>query len=320
MTPTSWPRVAVVGAGAVGGYFGGMLAHAGAPVTLIGRAAHVDVWNRDGLLIDGVNFKQRITVAASTDLAAAHGAELVLFSVKSPDTEETARALAGVLSRDAIVVSLQNGVDNVDRMRTSAGLDPLGAVVYVASSMPAAGVIKHDWRGDLVIGDLPRRLGPSRDQTIDRVAAHFEAAGVPCRISSNIEADLWTKLIVNAALNPISAAVHATYGEVAAVPESREIVRHAVEECVAVAKAAGVTLPDVDYVEMVQSFAGRVGAVYSSTDQDLRRGKRTEIDALNGFIVRRGAELRVSTPVNQALTGLIKLRESQRQGAAPLPA
>jgi 2-dehydropantoate 2-reductase len=320
MGATSWPRVAVVGAGAVGGYFGGMLARAGAPVTLIGRAAHVDAWNRDGLLIDGVSFREHIAVGASTDLAEARGAELVLFSVKSPDTEATARALAPVLSPTAVVVSLQNGVDNVDRMRTAAGLDPIGAVVYVASSMPEPGVIKHDGRGDLVIGDVPRRQGPPRGETIDRVAAYFEAAGVPCRVSANIEADLWTKLIINAALNAISAAVHATYGEVVAVPESRDTVRHAVEECVAVAKAAGVVLPAVDYVEMVQSFAARVGAVYSSTDQDLRRGKRTEIDALNGLIVRRGAELRVPTPVNQALTGLIKLREaSPRQSAAGLP-
>jgi 2-dehydropantoate 2-reductase len=142
------------------------------------------------------------------------------------------------------------------------------------------------------------------------VAAWFEAAGVPCRISPAIDADLWTKLILNAALNPISAAVHATYGEAVAIPESRVTVTRLVEECVAVARAAGVPLPDTDFAAMVLAFGEKVGQVYASTAQDLERGKRTEIDALNGYIVRRGAELGVPTPVNQALLALVRLREA----------
>src|SRR5262245_33099975 len=117
---TTWPRVAVVGAGAVGGFFGGMLARAGADVTLIGRPAHVDVWKRDGLVIDSATFQARIAVAASTDLEDCRDAELVLFCVKTLDTEDAARAMAPHLRANAIVVSLQNGVDNVERMRESA--------------------------------------------------------------------------------------------------------------------------------------------------------------------------------------------------------
>src|SRR5688572_15494037 len=111
----SWPRVAVVGAGAVGSYFGGMLARAGAPVTLIGRPLHVDVWARDGLTIDGVTVRESIPVAAATRVDAARDADLVLVCVKSPDTERTARDLAPHLSAGALIVSLQNGVDNVAR-------------------------------------------------------------------------------------------------------------------------------------------------------------------------------------------------------------
>ena len=319
MSSSPHPSVAVVGAGAVGGYFGGMLARAGARVTLIGRPAHVDVWTREGLTLHSINFNERIAVAASTDLAAARDAELVLFCVKSLDTEDTARQLARHLGRDALIVSLQNGVDNVDVMRAAAGLDPVAAVVYVASSMPAPGRVKHDGRGDLVIGDLPGRSGPPREAVLSRVAAWFEAAGVPCRVSSAIQADLWTKLILNAALNPISAAVRVTYGDVVALPEPRETVRQLVEECVAVARADGVALPDLDYVQMVWSFAEKVGEVYSSTSQDLERGKRTEIDALNGYVVRRGAELGLATPVNQALVALVKLREARFERATVPP-
>src|SRR6185436_2355396 len=208
MASASPRRVAVVGAGAVGGYFGGMLARAGADVTLIGRPVHVEVWKRDGLFVDSVNFQERIRVAASTDVAAAADADLVLFSVKSLDTVETARQLARHVRSDASIVSLQNGVDNVEHIRTAAGLDPIAAVVYVASSMPAPGCIKHAGRGDLLIGDLPGRAGSPREAAIEGVSSLFEAAGVPSRVSPDIQADLWTKQITNVGLNGISAVVH----------------------------------------------------------------------------------------------------------------
>jgi 2-dehydropantoate 2-reductase len=269
------------------------------------------VWSRDGLFLDSVNFQERIPLAASTDVAAAHDADLVLFSVKSLDTEKTARELADNICERAVILSLQNGVDNVPRMRTVGAIDPIASVVYVASSMPDAGRIKHLGRGDLLIGDLPGRTGPPRPVVLADVAVLFERAGVPCRVSSNVEADLWTKLITNAALNPVSAVLHVTYGETVGVPEAREMVRQLVIECVNVARADGVLLPQADYVDMVWRFAETVGAVYASTAQDLERGRRTEIDALNGFVVRRGAELGVPTPVNQALLALVKLRESR---------
>ena len=311
MSSASWPRVAVVGAGAVGGFFGGMLARAGARVTLIGRRPHVDVWARDGLSLESATFEAIVSVAASTDLAAAREADLVLFSVKSPDTEDAARQLAPHLRRDALVVSLQNGVDNVARMRSSAALDAVAAAVYVASSMPSPGRVKHGGRGDLLIGDVPGRAGPPRDAELARAAAWFEAAGVPCRVSPDIEADLWTKLITNAGLNAISAVARTTYGDAVANADAREVMRQLVVECVAVARAGGVALPEADYVQMVWDFARNIGAIYSSTAQDLERGRRTEIDALNGFVVRRGAELGVPTPVNHTLVTLVKLLEGR---------
>ena len=304
-----WPRVAVVGAGAVGCYFGGMLARAGAPVTLIGRPAHVAVWSREGLSFDGVTVQETIPVAASTSIDAAHDADVVLVCVKSPDTEDTARDLARHVRADALILSLQNGVDNVARMRAAASLDPIATVVYVAASMPAAGRIKHGGRGDLLIGDLPGRSAQARGDDIARIAGWFETAGVPCRVSPDIEADMWIKLITNAALNAISALLNAPYGHIVSIPDAREMLGQVVGECVAVARAGGVALPATDFVDMVWRFAQHVPHVYSSTAQDLARGKRTEIDALNGFIVRRGGELGVPTPLNQALLTLIRLRE-----------
>ena len=311
--PVAWPKIAVVGAGAVGGYFGGMLARAGAPVVMIGRAAFVEAVNQNGLLLDTLRFKESVRVEASAELDAARGAEVVLFCVKTTDTAETARALAPLLSPEAIVISMQNGVDNAEQIRAASGLDALGAVVYVAASVPQAGSVKHVGRGDLVVG-------PGNART-EQIAGLFERAGVPCRISDNIEGELWTKLTWNCALNAISALGHARYGEIAASPEAKKIVANLVTEFLAVARAAKIHLPDFktpdDAINGAYKVAENLSTVYSSTAQDIQRGKRTEIDSLNGYIARRGAELNVPTPVNQALATLVKLAESNPFVAIP---
>ena len=304
--PRSSPKIAVVGAGAVGGYFGGMLARAGAPVVLIGRPAFVETVRKNGLFLDTLNFKETLRVEASSELDAVRGAEVVLFCVKTTDTVSTARALAPLLSEQAIVVSMQNGVDNAEKMRAE-GVSALSAVVYVAASVPEPARIKHVGRGDLV-------LGPRNAQT-QHLATIFEPAGVPCRITDNIVGELWTKLIWNCALNAISALGRAKYGQIAASEDARKVVQNVVDEVLAVAHAANIHLPGVEGSDV--AFAGAVkiasqmSDALSSTGQDLIRGKRTEIDSLNGYIARRGAELGVPTPVNQALHALVKLAESQ---------
>src|SRR5713226_6246592 len=131
-----WPKIAVVGAGAVGGYFGGLLARAGAPVTMIGRPAFVEAVSKRGLFLDTVQFQESVRVEASAELSAARGAEIVLFCVKTTDNAATARALAPLLAHDAIVASLQNGVDNVEQIRAVAAIEALPTVVYVAASVP----------------------------------------------------------------------------------------------------------------------------------------------------------------------------------------
>lgn len=305
----TWPRIAVVGAGAVGCYFGGMLARAGAPVTLIGRAQHVEAMTRNGLFLESLHFQQQIAISAATDLEAAREAELVLLCVKTLDTEETAVALAPHLAPGALVISLQNGVDNVERIRAAANLDALPAVVYVSAEMSAPGAVKHNGRGDLVIGDLPGRGDQRREPQLELIAAAFSRAEVPCRVSDNIQAELWTKLMINCAYNAISALGRARYAKIVQNPCTREVMVRAIEESLSVARASGVQLPDRDYVELGLSFAKATPEALSSTAQDIARGKRTEIDSLNGYVSRRGAELGVSTPVNQTLHALVKLLE-----------
>jgi 2-dehydropantoate 2-reductase len=304
----NWPRVAVVGAGAVGGYFGGMLARAGAPVLMIGRAAFVEAVRTNGLLLDTLQFKETVRVEASTELEAARGADVILFCVKTTDTESTARSLAPLLSSSATVASLQNGVDNADKTR-AAGIDALSAVVYVAASVPQAAYIKHVGRGDLVVGP--------RNTRTEKFAALFERAGVGVRISDNIDGELWTKLIWNCALNAISALGRAKYGQIAASEDALKVVETVVNEVLAVAAAAHIQLPGVETPQAglagALKIATQMSGAISSTGQDLMRGKRTEIDSLNGYIARRGAQLGVPTPVNQALFALVKLAEESNE-------
>jgi len=302
---TNWPRVAVVGAGAVGGYFGGMLARAGAPVMMIGRTAFVEAVKKNGLFLDTVQFKESVRVEASTELKDVRGAEVVLFCVKTTDNAATAKELASVLVPGAIVVSMQNGVDNAEQIRAVSGIEAISAVVYVAASVPEPGRVKHAGRGDLVVGP--------RNQQTEQFAALFERAGVACRIRDNIAGELWTKLTWNCALNAVSALGRAKYGQIAASPDARKVVETAVYEVLAVATAAGVHPPGFEdpQVALAGAFkiATQMAEALSSTAQDMNRGKRTEIDSLNGYISRRGTELGVPTPVNHALYTLVKLAE-----------
>jgi 2-dehydropantoate 2-reductase len=304
-----YPRVAVLGAGAVGSFFGGMLARAGVPVMLIGRASHAEAIAAHGLIIESFRFPkpERVRVEAATSAEAVGGAQIVLLCVKTLDTESAAQAIAPHLAPGAVVVSMQNGVDNVARIRAASGIDALGAAVYVAAEMVAPGHVKHTGRGDLIVGPFP---GSSHaPAAIERVAQCFARAGMQCRVAEDIRGSLWMKMLMNCAYNAISALGRSRYGRMTARAEIREIMRHAIEEAVAVARADAIPLPVENFVETGWKLTETMGNATSSTAQDVARGKKTEIDSLNGYIVRRGGALGIPTPVNQTLHGLIKLLE-----------
>jgi 2-dehydropantoate 2-reductase len=290
-----------------------MLARAGAPVTLVGREQHVEAIGRHGLHIDSLDFQQYITISATSEVSAARNANVVLFCVKTYDNEQAAQTLAAHLTPGAVVVSLQNGVDNVERIRSAAGIEAIAAVVYVAVAMAGPGRVKHSGRGDLIIGNLLRD-GPNRQGDLDACAKLFARAGIPCRISENIEAELWTKMIINCAYNAISALGRAKYARLAQNQWTRDLMIKVTEEALAVAGAAGVHLPETNIVEDVLQIAETMSGAMSSTAQDIARGRRTEIDSLNGYLVRRGAELGVAVPANQTLHALVKLLEETAAG------
>ena len=303
---------AVVGAGAVGSFFGAMLARAGHTVTLIGRAPHVQAIAERGLQLQMGGRVEAVRLAATTELSAVRGADLVLFCVKSTDTDTVARQIAPLLDADALVMSLQNGVDNAPTMARLLRQTVVPAVVYVATAMPEPGVVQHFGRGDLVIGPLDATAAQDAALAarLQAVATLFAGAQVPVRISPEVMAELWTKLMVNCAYNAISALAQMPYGRLAAQPAIRELQQAVVREVLAVAQAEGQSLPLDAALTAMERIATAMPLQLSSTAQDLARGKPTEIDHLNGTVARRGAELGIATPVNQALHALVKLVES----------
>ncbi|AVQ83256.1 MULTISPECIES: ketopantoate reductase family protein [unclassified Variovorax] len=301
-------KVAVMGAGAVGCYYGAMLARAGHEVVLIGRPAHVEAVNANGLRLETRAFDEQVRMAASTEPGAVQGADLVLFCVKSTDSESAAAQIGPHLAPGALVLTLQNGVDNDERVRAvlPASNEVAAAVVYVATGMAGPGHVKHNGRGELVIA-------PSRRS--EEVARHLAAAGVPTQISGNVRGSLWAKLILNCAYNALSAITQLPYGVLVQGTGVSDVIRDVVAECLAVAKAEGVEVPG-DTDAALRGIAQTMPAQYSSTAQDLARGKLSEIDHLNGLVVRRGEALGVPTPANRVLFVLVKLLEGKPQQAA----
>ena len=296
-------QVAVIGAGAVGCYYGGLLLRAGHDVTFIGRQTHVDAINAHGLLLDTQSFKGHLPAKAATDAAALASPDLVLFCVKSADTEVAGRSLAGRLRPETSVLSLQNGVDNPQRLQRLTGHPVIPAVVYVGSEMAGPGHVRHHGGGDLAIGASPAS---------ETLAQTLDAAGIRTTIADDIETTLWSKLVINCAFNALSAVAGISYGPMLEVEGTRDVVGSAVQEAVTVARASGVPMPD-DLLERIMKIPAAMPNQMSSTAQDLARGKPSEIDFLNGYVVRKGAELGIPTPTNHALQVMVKLAERRSE-------
>ncbi len=289
-------RVVVMGAGAIGSLFGGLLARAGHDVTLVGRPAHVAAIRRRGLRIGGLT---RATARPRASTRAPEG-DLVLLTVKSYDT---ARALRSVrLSKHGAVLTLQNGVGNAEQVaarfgprRTLAGVTSCGAL------LAGPGRVVHTGRGPTVVGEWAKGSAVSARE----VAVLFNSAGIPTKVSRVISSELWRKLAVNAAINPLTALSGLQNRAVAELPGLRRLAAEVTVEAVRVARARGIDLGP-DPLGRVLDVARKTGANRSSMLRDVERGQRTEIGAITGALVREASEAGVEVPVNRVLYGLVK--------------
>ena len=311
-------RVLIAGAGALGSVFGGFLRRAGLDVTLLGRTEHLAAVADRGLTIDGIWGTHRVTgFAVATEPGALHGPfDAILVPVKSFDTEPLARIVAPLLAADGVAISLQNGVGNVEILEAAIGAErTVGARVIFGAVLPAPGHARVTVFADpTAIGALTPGEYPHRDAAARRWAALIDGAGVPAVYTDRLAALLWAKVFYNAALNPLGALLGVHYGALPESVHSRALMDDVMDEAFEVARAECVVLPWANAAAYRDEFYGRlVPATYdhrSSMLQDLERGRRTEIDAINGAVWRRGAEHGIKTPVNATLTRLIHAVEA----------
>jgi len=305
-------RIAIVGAGGVGGYFGAKLARAGESVVMLARGAHLDAIRRHGLrvrsAVDGEFTAKADAVESFADQAPV---DMALFCVKSFDTREAAEALRPVLGRDTGVVSLQNGVDNEEILDDVLGAGrALGGAAFVFSTIESPGVIAHTLLGRIVFGELDGRVSERATRLRDALAA----AGVPVELSTEIRRVLWEKYLLISAQAGTTALTRAPIGVIRQIPETWRMYRRIVEELAAVARAAGVTLP-ADVVEtIIKNASALAPTAFSSLHHDLVHGRRLELEALHGHAVRLGERLGVPTPTVFAVYAALKPHAAGSRG------
>jgi 2-dehydropantoate 2-reductase len=287
-------RIVVMGSGGTGGFFGAKLTRAGENVTFVARGAHLEAIRTQGLRVKSAPEGEWVVKAPAVEkLDGQAPADLVLFCVKSFDTESAGRALAPVLGPDTGVLSIQNGVDNEEKLERIVGTGHvLGGVALVFATIAGPGAIEHFLLGKIQFGEMDGRDSPRARAFL----AACERAAIPCELSRDVARTLWQKYVFLVAQSGMSALTRCPAGVVRAVPETRQLCRLLLEEMAALARAAGVDLGQ-DIVDVNMRNLDALGAnAYSSLHHDLTHGKRLELEALQGNALKLGARYGVPTP------------------------
>lgn len=305
-------KVIVMGAGAVGCFYGGKLARAGHDVTFIARGENLTTLQTVGLTVQSVHGDFRLAQVAATDHPDQVGVcDLLLVCVKSHDTERAAELMRPVLGPHTVVVSLQNGVENEDILASTLGAaNVLGGMVYIGAELIAPGSVLHSFSGRLVFGE---RHG-QRTARAEQLEQIFLAADIQAELSTDITTTLWDKLMWNAAFNAVATLTCSTVGEVLANLHTRTLIRETMLEVIAVAQAQGLPLAISRADEHIESSQSPTMARFpTSMAQDLQQGKRLEYDALNGAVVRFGERFQVPTPLNKTFCTLLAQLDATRR-------
>jgi len=294
----TFEHIFILGAGAIGSVYGALLSEKN-NVMLIGNEAHVEAIKANGLSIVG-DMKRVFHPEATAQVNSIPKRSLVLLTTKAYDSAKAVRGVKRLLKKDTVILILQNGLGNEDIVRriVSCQAKVLRGITKMAAEFSRPGRIRF-WRGKTVIE-------PDDDST--KIVSIFNASGLESRLSRDIDADVWNKLVVNCVVNPLTAILHIRNCEIWE-HSLRNVTNGVVRECVEVAGAEGISLPRSLTRRIDRRVAG--SANFSSMHQDIAKGKRTEIDFLNGMIVELGKKHHIATPVNETLVSLIKFLEGR---------
>lgn len=299
------PKIGVYGAGGVGGYFGGRLAQAGADVHLIARGDHLEALKRDGLRVESVVGDFELGLPATNDSGDYDPCDYVLFTVKAFDTENAAAELEPLLHEDTAVISLQNGLDNEEKLAAVIGEEHvLGGVAYIFSTISEPGIIEHTGGpGSFTFGELD---GTVTDRA-ERLQRWCERAdGMSAELSEAIRTDLWEKAAFICAQAGMTATVRLPLGEIRDQESAWAMYRRIIEEVCRVGQAVGVDLSDATVEEWMEFAADLGGDSYSSLHYDMTHDKPMELEALHGAVVRQAEEAGLSVPMNEAVYAILR--------------
>jgi len=308
-------RVAVVGAGAVGGYFGARLAAAGHEVGFVARGRHLEEARREGLKIKSIQGDLHIRSLFTSEPSEIGPVDLILFCVKSYGTEEAAGGLlAPLIGKETAILSLQNGVDNPDKIASLWGAEhTLAGVVYIAAEILAPGTIGHSAGGRIVLGELDGRAS----EQAKAVRELFAAAAVPCDVSQEIRKAMWGKLVWNAPFCAIACLARATAQEIVDSDSLRKLALDCMGEVIEAAQCLGIDLaPSV--IEDAVKLSRGLGPFKPSMLQDLEAGKPLEYEAFNGIVVRLLRQAGKPAPVNEIFYAALKFLDRKNRGVKPL--
>ncbi len=301
-------KLVVVGPGAVGCLFASFFASSGKEVWILDKEAErVEQLSQNGIKVEKSGEEKNFPVKATTNANQIGSADAIFICVKAPDTQTAAEAAKPAVKEDTLVVTLQNGLGNVERIAKAMGEEhAIGGTTAQGATLLGVGHVRHAGEGETTIGEIDGRITPRLEKLRDLM----QECGITTNLTQNLDGLLWSKLIINVGINPLTALVRVRNGKLIEYEGARKVMRAAVEEAVEVADKMGIRLLFDDPVAKVEDVCRATAANISSMLQDVLKARGTEVDYINGAVAAQAAELGIPAPVNEALTNLVKTIQS----------
>ena len=301
-------KIAIAGPGGVGGYYGGLLARGGMDVTFLGRGKHLEALVSKGLQVNSYLGDFNITVKATDNPVQIGVCDLILFCVKSFQTEDMAQFISPMIGSETTIISLQNGVDNEEIIGKIVGEEKVMAgIAFIGSRIEEPGQIIHSTAGNMTIGEL---CGGSSERG-EKICKVLTSCNIDVKLSEDIKKTMWRKMVWNCGFNAITALTGCTVGDILSDSSTKEIVQKAMEEVILVARKLDISLSR-DLPEKTIAHTEQQGEIKTSMFMDMKNGRRMEIETLNGVVSKKGKELNLSTPINNALSAMVRIINKKR--------